>query len=48
MSNVFFLKYCTINYILSFLYIMKNLFGKLNSVITSTSTMLLTINIGHY
>ena len=51
MSNIFFLKYFTVNYVLKSLYSVifnKKYSDELNSVIKSTSTILLAINIGHY
>ena len=49
MSNVFFLKYFTINYILNFLYIIfsENPVDKLNNMIKSMSTMLLKSEINY-
>ena len=51
MSNIFFLKYFTVNYVLKSLYSVifnEKYSDELNSVIKSTSTILLAINIGHY
>ena len=51
MSNIFFLKYFTVNYVLKSLYSVifnEKYSDELNSVIKSTSTILLAINIDHY